>query len=85
MQILLGEVAGLKFGLMEFNHPLDQSGQARRHRWLAPFVFDEREEQKLVHPLQLNMHIHQEPFLLRVLLETLECNIDILLIAVAVK
>jgi hypothetical protein len=62
MQILLGAVADLKSGLVEFSHPLDQSGQARRHRWLAPFVFDEREEHKLVHTLWLNMHIHKNHF-----------------------
>jgi hypothetical protein len=53
--------------LMEFDHLLDQSGQARRHHRLTPFVFDKREKPKLVHPLRLNMHIHQEPLLLRVL------------------
>jgi hypothetical protein len=58
----LGAVIGLKPGLTEFSHPLDRSGQARRHRWLTMFVFDERWVHKLVHPLRLNMHIYQEPF-----------------------
>jgi hypothetical protein len=78
-------VAGLKPGLAEFSYPLDQSGQARCHWRLAPFIFDERREQKLVHPLRLNMHIHQKPLLLRVLLRALEGGIDILLTAVTVK
>jgi hypothetical protein len=38
----LSAVIGLKPGLVEFGHPLDQSGHARRHRRLTPFVFDER-------------------------------------------
>jgi hypothetical protein len=77
-----GVVAGLKAGLMEFSHPLDQSGQARCHRRLAPFVFDERGELKLVHPLQFNMHIQQKPLLLRVLSGALEGGINVLLTAV---
>jgi hypothetical protein len=39
-----GAVAGLKIGLTEFSHPLDQSGQAQCHRQLASFVFDEQGE-----------------------------------------
>jgi hypothetical protein len=80
-----GAVAGLKPGLMEFNHPLDQSGQARCHRRLALFVFDERAEQKLVHPLWFNMYIHQNPLLLRVLPGALEGGNDVLLTAVTMK
>jgi hypothetical protein len=45
----LSAVIGLKSGLAEFGHMLDQRGQARG-------------KQKLVHPLRLNMHIHLEPF-----------------------
>jgi hypothetical protein len=78
-------VTGLKPGLAEFNHLLDQSGQERHHHRLAPFVFDEQGKQKLVHSLQLNMHVHQKPLLLRVLSGTLECGIDILLTAVTIK
>jgi hypothetical protein len=37
-------VARLKISLVEFSHPLDQSGQAQCHRWLTPFVFDEQGE-----------------------------------------
>jgi hypothetical protein len=81
----LGAVTCLKLVLTEFSHPLDQSGQARRHRQFTPFVFDERGKQMLVYPLQLNMHIHQEPLLLRVLLGTLEGGIDILLTTVTAK
>jgi hypothetical protein len=81
----LDAVAGLKPGLTEFSYPLDQSDQARCHQQLTPFVFDERGEQKLVHPLRLNMHIHQKPLLLRVLPGALEGGIDILLTAVMVK
>jgi hypothetical protein len=36
-------------------------------------------------PLQLNMHIHQKPLLLRFLLGTLEGGIDIFLTAVTTK
>jgi hypothetical protein len=78
-------VAGLKLGLMEFNHPLDQSGQARCHRRLTPFIFDEREEQKLVHPLWFNMHIHQKLLFMRVLPGALEGGIDVLLTVVTMK
>jgi hypothetical protein len=78
-------VASLKPVLAEFSHLLDQSGQARYHRRLAPFVFDERGEQKLVHSLRFNMHIHQKPLLLRVLLGALEGDIDVLLTAVMTK
>jgi hypothetical protein len=81
----LDAVVGFKPGVMEFSHPLDQSGQARRHRWLTPFIFDEREEQKLVHPLQLNMYIHQEPLLLRILPGALEGGFDILLTVMTAK
>jgi hypothetical protein len=81
----LGAVESLKSGLAEFSHPLDKSSQARCHRRLAPFVFDERGKQKLVHPLQLNMHIHQKPLLLRFLLGTLESGIDIFLTVVTTK
>jgi hypothetical protein len=59
----LGVVTGLKPGLVEFGHPLDQSGQARHHRRLTPFVFYKLGKQKLVHPLRLNVHIHQKPLL----------------------
>jgi hypothetical protein len=48
------------------------------------FVFDERAgggEQKLVHPLRFNMHIHQKPFLLRVIPGAL----DVLLTTVVMK
>jgi hypothetical protein len=78
-------VSGLKIGLTEFSHPLDQSGQARCHQRLAPFVFDERGEQKLVHPLWFDMHIHQKSLLLRVLEGALEGGIDVLLTAVMMK
>jgi hypothetical protein len=81
----LGEVTGLKPGLTEFSYPLDQSGQAQRHHRFTPFFFDERGKHKLVHPLWLNMHIHQEPLLLRVLPGTLVGDIDILLTAVMTK
>jgi hypothetical protein len=62
-------VASLKPGLTEFSHLLDQSGG----------------EQKLVHPLRFNMHIHQKPLLLRVLLGALEGGIDVLLTVVTMK
>jgi hypothetical protein len=78
---LFSAVTGLKPSLIEFSHPLDQSGQAWCHRRLTMFVFDERGEQKLVHPLRFNMHIHQKPFLLRVIPGAL----DILLTTVAMK
>jgi hypothetical protein len=81
----LGAMAGLKPSLAEFSHPLDQKGQAWHHWRLTPFVFDERREHKLVHQLQLNMHIHQELFFLRVLPGALECSINILLTAVTMK
>jgi hypothetical protein len=80
-----GAVVGLKTGLTEFSHPLDQIGQARCHRRLAPFVFDERGEQKRVHPLRFNMHIHQKPLFLRVLSGALEGGIDVLLTVVTTK
>jgi hypothetical protein len=51
-------VARLKTSLVEFSHLLDQSSQARGHLRLAPFVVDVWGEQKLVHPLSLNMHIN---------------------------
>jgi hypothetical protein len=70
---------------MEFSHPLDQSGKARCHRQLAPFVFDERGRQKIIHPLRLNMHIYQKPLLLKVFLGALKGGIDILLTAVMAK
>jgi hypothetical protein len=70
---------------MEFSHPLDQSGQARCHRRLAPFIFEERGEQKLVHPQQFNMHIHQKLLLLSVLPGALEGDIDVLMTAVMTK
>jgi hypothetical protein len=78
-------VVGLNPGLTEFSHPLDQSNQAQCHRWLTPFVFDERGEQKLVHPLRFNMHIHQKTLLLRVLPGALEGGINVLLIALTMK
>jgi hypothetical protein len=81
----LNVVAILKPGLTEFSHPLDQSCQAWCHRRLAPFVFDERGKHKLVHPLQLNMHIHRKPLLLRVLLGALEGGINILLTTMMTK
>jgi hypothetical protein len=78
----LSAAAGLKPSFVEFSHPLDQSNQVRCHRRLTPFVFDEGGGgQKFVHPLQLNMHIHQKPLLLRVLPGALEGGIDILLTA----
>jgi hypothetical protein len=80
-----GPVTGLKPGLPEFSHPLDQSGQAWCHRRLTPFVFNEREEHKLVHPLRFSMHIRQKPLLLRVLSGAIEGGIDILLTAVMMK
>jgi hypothetical protein len=78
-------VASLKPGLTELRHPLDKSGQAWCHRWLAPFVFDEWGKQKLVHPLQLNMHIYHKPLLLRVHSGALEGGIGILFTAVTTK
>jgi hypothetical protein len=60
----LSIVTVLKPDLIEFGHQLNQSGQAWHHHWLILFVFDEWGKQKLVHPLRLNMHIHQEPFFL---------------------
>jgi hypothetical protein len=80
-----GAVISLKPGLTEFSHPLDQSGQARCHRWFAPFVFDELGGQKLVHPLQFNMHIHQKSLLLTVLPGALESGIDVLLTVVTMN
>jgi hypothetical protein len=80
-----GIVASLKTGCTEFSHPPDQSSQARCHRWLAPFVFNEWGEQILVYPLWFNMHIDQKPLLLRVLPGALEGGIDVLLTAVVMK
>jgi hypothetical protein len=80
-----GAVADLKPSLAEFSHSLDQNGEARCHLWLALFVFDEQGEQKLVHPLWFNMHIHQKPLLLRVLLGALECGINVLLTVMTTK
>jgi hypothetical protein len=42
-------------------------------------------EQKLVHPLWFDMHIHQKSLLLRVLEGALEGGIDVLLTAVMMK
>jgi hypothetical protein len=81
----LGAVICLKPDLAEFDHPLDQSSQAWRHHRLTPFVFDKWGKQKLVHPLRLNMHIHQEPLLLRVLPGTFEGGLDILMTAMTAK
>jgi hypothetical protein len=81
----LNAVASLKPDLVEFSHPLDQSGQVRCHQRLTSFDFHEQGEQKLVHPLCMNMHIHQKPLLLRVLLGVLEAGIDILVTTVTTK
>jgi hypothetical protein len=80
-----GAVVGLKTGFAEFSHPLNQSGQARCHWQLAPFVFDEREEQTVIHPPRFNMHIHQKPLLLRVLPRALEGGINVFMTVVAMK
>jgi hypothetical protein len=46
---------------------------------VLPLVLDIRGEQKFVHPLWLDMHIHEEPYLLRVLPVALEDSLDVLL------
>jgi hypothetical protein len=47
---LIDAVASLEPGLTEFGHAHDQSSQAVIHRWLIPFVFDDRWKQELVSP-----------------------------------
>jgi hypothetical protein len=70
---------------VEFGHPLVQCSQTWCHLGLNPFVFDEQGEQKFVHPLQLDVHIHQERSFLRVFLGAFEGSIDVFLAAVMVK
>jgi hypothetical protein len=76
---LFGVVACLKTSVAEFNHPLDQSSQARCQFLLSPLVVNERWEQRFVCPLRSNMHINQEPPLGRTPPRTLEGGIDIFL------
>jgi hypothetical protein len=78
-------VARLESSLVEFGHPRDQHSQTSCHLCFAPLVLDLRGEQKFVHPLRLDVHIHQEPYLLRVLLVAFEDNLDVLLPMVAVQ
>jgi hypothetical protein len=54
----LDPVACPKTDVMEYNHSLDQSSQARCHLWFFPLVINERREQVSVRPLWGNVHIH---------------------------
>jgi hypothetical protein len=65
----LGAVACPKTDDVEFNHPFDQSGQARCHLQLPSLLIDKwgGGVQLHVHPLWLDMHINKEPFRLRTL------------------
>jgi hypothetical protein len=75
-------VAHLETGLVEFGHTLDQCSWMWCYLWLTPLVLDIR---RFVHPLRLDMHIHQEPSFLRILPAALEASLDVLLRTVAVQ
>jgi hypothetical protein len=74
---LFDAVACPKTGVVQFNHPLDQSGQARCHLLLSPLVIDKRWEQMSVRLLRGNKHINQEPPLGRTPLGALEGGINV--------
>jgi hypothetical protein len=56
----------------ELRDALDQGGQSRSHRWLFPLSLDDRGGQEFVLPKRLNVHVDEEPFLLRILPTPLE-------------
>jgi hypothetical protein len=80
----LDAVACLQPSYAELRDTLDQGGQSRSHRRLYPLSLDDRGEQEFVLPRGLNVHVDEEPFLLRILPAPLEeCqNIFIPMVAV---
>jgi hypothetical protein len=58
---LFDAVACPKTGVVQFNHPLDQSGQSRCHLLLSPLIIDKRWEQMSIRLLRGNKYINQEP------------------------
>jgi hypothetical protein len=57
---LFNAVARPKTNVMEFNHPLNQSSQARCQFQIFSLLVNQRREQMPIHPLRGNVHINQE-------------------------